>query len=318
MINDPATLPDITSMSLLHRIAFGALKMVARLPFWMLYRMSDIAFLLLYHVVRYRRKVVLQNLKESYPERSPREISAISRRFYRNFTDNIFEAIKLLHITDEEMRQRMIFEDVAVTDRYMAQGRSVVAYFSHCGNWEWAPSFTLWTTLLDKENTRFCQIYRPLRNHAMDKLMLLLRSRFYTQSLAKRTSFLDLMRFRKQNLISYTGFMSDQKPSHGDVMHVVKFLNHPTAMITGTETVARRLDAVVVYWEMSKPSRGHYRIRSVLITDQPNQLPEYAITDRYASLLQQNINADPALWLWTHKRWKHPVTFADNGKKFGI
>jgi KDO2-lipid IV(A) lauroyltransferase len=148
--------------------------------------------------------------------------------------------------------------------------------------------------------------------------MLLLRSRFHSVSLAKRTSFLDLLRFRKQGITTITGFMSDQKPSHGDVIHVVKFLNHPTAMITGTETVARRMDAVVVYWEMSKPSRGHYHVRVVLITDQPNQLPEYAITDRYASLLQQNINADPALWLWTHKRWKHPVTFADNGKKFGI
>ena len=115
-----------------------------------------------------------------------------------------------------------------------------------------------------------------------------------------------------------TGFMSDQKPSHGDTIHVVRFLNHPTAIITGTETVARRLDAAVVYWDMRKVCRGHYSIRTVLITDTPTQLPEYAITDRYASLLQQTIKADPAIWLWSHKRWKHPVTFADNGKKFGV
>ena len=117
-------------------------------------------------------------------------------------------------------------------------------------------------------------------------------------------SFLDLMRYAKRGMPTITGFMSDQKPSHGDAGRVVHFLNHPTAMITGTETVARRLNAAVVYWDMQKPSRGHYHIDIRLITDQPKQLPEGAITDRYASLLAQTIRRRPDIWLWTHNRWK--------------
>ena len=307
-----------TRTPLRHRVAMFALRAMARMPLRALYILSDIAFVIICYIARYRRKVVTGNLSGSFPELSKREIRRITRRFYRNFTDNFVETIKLLHISDSEIRRRITFEGTDITDSYLAQGRPVVAYFSHCGNWEWAPSLTLWSTLRTDPNVKFCQIYRPLRNKWTDNLMLLIRSRFGSVSLPKRTAFLDLLRFRKQGVATMTGFMSDQKPSHGDTIHVVRFLNRPTAIITGTETVARRLDAAVVYWDMRKIRRGHYSIRTVLITDTPTQLPEFAITDRYATLLQQTIKADPSIWLWTHKRWKHKVSFADNGKKFGV
>ena len=294
--------------SISFRLLTAALKLMARLPFRMLYRFSDVTFILLYYIVRYRRRIVNRNLAESFPALSPRQRRSIRRKFYLNFCDYIFETIKLLHVSDEQMRRRMTFSGVDMTDAYLLQGRPVVAYFSHCGNWEWAPSITLWSALTPGKDAEFCQIYRPLRNHAMDALMLHLRSRFGSVSLAKNMAFLDLMRYRKRGIPTITGFMSDQKLSHGDPGHVVHFLNHPTAFITGTETVARRMNAAVVYWDMTKPRRGHYHIDMKLITDAPAQLPPGAITSRYASLLQQTILRNPSIWLWSHNRWKNPVT----------
>lgn len=148
----------------------------------------------------------------------------------------------------------------------------------------------------------------------MDALMLRLRSRFGSVSLPKNIAFLDLMRYRRRGIPTITGFMSDQKPSHGDPGHITRFLNHPTAFITGTETVARRLDAAVVYWDMHKVSRGHYHIEMKLITDTPNALPQGAVTSRYVSLLSQTICREPAIWLWSHKRWKIPVTIPDKSE----
>ena len=296
-------------------ILVAMLKGVAHLPFWILYRLSDLTFLLMCYVVRYRRAVIDKNLSESFPELPANERARIRRRFYRNFTDYIFETIKLLHVSDSQMRRRMTFSGVGMTDSYLRQGRPVVAFFSHCGNWEWAPSVTLWSGLTPGKDAEFCQIYRPLRNRNMDALMLTLRSRFGSVSLPKNRAFLDLLRYRKRDLPTITGFMSDQKPSHGDQGHITCFLNHPTAFITGTETVARRLDAAVVYWDMRKTSRGRYHIDMKLITDAPNQLPQGAITARYVSLLSQTIRRDPAIWLWSHKRWKHPVTMPTDIEK---
>ena len=213
------------------------------------------------------------------------------------------------------MMRRMEFENVATVDRILSSGRSIVVYFAHCFNWEWAPSITLWSDLKPGRDAVFSQVYRPLVNKWFDSYFLKLRGRFHSESYPKRTVLRDLIKERRAGMPGICGFMSDQKPSHGDVAHVVNLLNHPTAMITGTEQVARKLDSAVMYMDMYKLRRGHYRIVMRLITETPSRLPEMAITERYASLLQQTIRRNPSIWLWSHKRWKIPVTFPDNESK---
>ncbi len=294
-----------TENTMAYRLVKWSLTAMACLPMWMLYGLSDFIFLIVCHVMRYRIQIVTCNLQDSFPDASEREIRSIRRRFYRNFTDYIFETIKLLHISDKEMKHRMTFSGMETVDRILSEGRPIVAYFSHCGNWEWVPSITLWSNLnQDRKEAEFCQIYRPLRNKLMDKLMLSLRSRFGSVSLKKKVAFLDLMRYKRMEIPTITGFMSDQKLSHGDEGHIVNFLSHATPFITGTETVARRLDAAVVYFDMHKRSRGHYHIDIKLITEQPRELPDFALTDRYAAMLSRTIRRNPSIWLWSHNRWR--------------
>ena len=283
------------------------LRGVARLPFGVLYLISDVLFVLIYHIVRYRRRVVSDNIRASFPDYSGRQLRHTVRRFYRNFVDYFVETVKLGHISDEEMRRRMVFENMSVVDSLLAEGRSVVVYFSHSFNWEWATSFPLWSKDIHNPKVSFSQVYRPLVNDWFDNYFLHLRSRFHTLSYPKRSVLRDLIREQRDGLQSVCGFMSDQKPSHGDPTHVMRFLHHPTAMITGTETLARRLDMAVVYMDMEKHSRGHYKVTIRLITKTPEALPHMAITERYARLLEQTIRRDPSIWLWSHKRWKIPV-----------
>ncbi len=207
------------------------------------------------------------------------------------------------------MRRHTVIEGVEQIDRYVEQGRSVAVYFSHCGNWEWGTSITLWARNNPTNGVVYAQVYRPLTNKWFDAYFLKLRSRFGSVSFDKRMVFRDLLLLKRDGVLSVTGFMSDQKPSAGDVTHVVKFLNHPTAMITGTETIVRRLNLVAFYWDVEKPSRGHYKLTLRLITDNPDSMPQFAITDVYARLLQQTIERNPSIWLWTHKRWKYPVQY---------
>lgn len=288
------------------------LHLMALLPLGVLYGVADVIYLLVYRVGRYRVKVVRKNLADSFPEKTEAELRRIERQFYRNFADYIVETVKLLHISDRTIMKRMEFEGVEQIDSLFDQGRSIVAYFSHCGNWEWAPSVTLHTRHRPEDGVcQFCQVYRPLRNKPMDKLMLRLRSRFGSVSYPKRTVFRDLLRLSREGVLSITGFMSDQKPSHGDDIHVVRFLNHPTAVITGTEQLGRRLKMAAVYWDVYKPSRGHYRIVTRVITDDIATTEPMSVTDTYANMLEETIRRNPAIWLWTHKRWKHPVTMPD-------
>ncbi|MGM9860800.1 MAG: lysophospholipid acyltransferase family protein [Muribaculaceae bacterium] len=283
-------------------------KAMAHLPLGVLYVLSDIAAVVLHCVVRYRLDVVRKNLATSFPEKSKRELRRIESRFYHNFTDNFIETLKLLHISDKEMLGRMDFAGTEIIDDLMARGRSIVVYFGHFFNWEWAPSISLHTRLKQSDGIVFAQIYRPLSSKAFDALMLAIRSRFGSESIDKKTALRRLLMLRKSGTISITGFMSDQHPSHGDPGYITTLMGHPTAIITGTETLARKLDMSVIYWDMEKVSRGHYRITTRLIAENPNDLPEGEITSMYSKMLETTIRREPSIWLWSHKRWKHKVT----------
>ncbi len=278
------------------------------LPITVLYRLSDALTFVLHRLCRYRRDVVRDNLAQCFPQLDEKERRKIERRFYRNFTDNIVETLKLLHISDDEMRRRMTFEGTEIIDRLLNDGKSIVVYFAHTFCWEWAPSITLHTAHCPSDKYVYGQVYRPLRSIQFDRLMLHVRSRFGSRSFPKASTLRDLLRLRRDGTLSVTGFMSDQHPSHGDPGHLTTLLGRPTLMISGTETLARRLGMAAVYWDMTKTSRGNYKITTRLLTDDASTLPQGELTEAYTRALENTIRRDPALWLWSHKRWKHPVT----------
>lgn len=278
---------------------------LAVLPLRVLYVLADLIYIVVYYIIGYRRDVVRENLEECFPSYDKAERLKIERQFYRNFADYIVETVKLLHISDGEMSRRMKFDNPEILDELVNKGRNVAVYFSHCGNWEWAPSVTLHCH--PNVETAYCQVYRPLKNVAMDVLMLSIRSRFGSISIPKSLVLRRLIELRRKGLASVTGFMSDQKPSHGDPTLPLYFLGRPTAFITGTEQLARRLNMAAVYWDMYKDRRGYYHINTRLIAEDVASTAEGYTTRTYASMLEETITRNPSIWLWTHKRWKIPV-----------
>lgn len=292
-------------MSIGHKIAIGAVRLTSHLPMGVLYAISQLLYLLIYRVVGYRRKLTRRNLTDSFPDLSLKEIKVIEREFYHNFAYSIVETVKLASISQKEINRRMKFENVALIEKYLSQGRPIVAYFSHCGNWEWVTSLP---TALDMPNIEFSQVYRPLKNKCMDSLMLMIRQRFGARSYPKATVMRELLRRRREGIATITGFMSDQKPSHGDDGYITTFLNHPTAMISGTETLARKFNAAVVYIDMTRIARGYYHARFIDMAEQAADTQPGQLSQLYTDLLEANIRRQPSLWLWTHNRWKHRVT----------
>lgn len=290
-----------------YKLLKSILTLVAMLPLGVLYVFSDILFFIIYFVVRYRRKLVEKNLTACFPDKSVEERREICRKFYRNFADYIVETIKLLHISDAEISRRMTFVDMDVLDRLTAAGKSVAVYYAHCGNWEWGTSMTLHVSPVSHKNTDYCQVYRPLRNRVFDRLMLDVRSRFGSYSFSKTTVLRDLICLRREGKQSVTGFMSDQKPSHGDPTVVTEFLNRKTAFISGTEHLAARMGFAAIYWDTEKIGRGRYRITCRPLTENAANMPNGELTRAYAALLQNTILRNPSIWLWTHNRWKYPV-----------
>ncbi len=270
------------------------------LPLRVLYFFSDINFILVYHLFRYRRKLVRRNLTSSFPEKELSEIVSIERKFYRHFCDLFAETIKLFSMSEKQMRQRMTYENSELVNSYLSQGRSVSLFLGHCGNWEWVSSIPL---CLEGDQKRG-QIYHALENPAFDKLFLYLRSRFTTECISMEDTFRTVVGWERSGHNSCVGYISDQVPGYPNIHYFTQFLNHDTPVLTGAERIARLIDSVAVYVDIKRTKRGHYTCKFVLISDKLKEVPTFGITEQYFRLLEEQIKADPPYWLWSHNRWK--------------
>lgn len=285
-----------------------ALHLLALMPWWVLYLHADILFFIVYYVIGYRKKVVRDNLAASFPSKSAQELKAIAKEFYRHFADYFVETIKLLHISDEEMRDRMIFHNAELIDQALNNNQSIVLYAAHYCNWEWITSVTMWFNSKAHNDAVQGQVYHPLENEWFDKFFLKLRQRFHTVCIGKKAIFREMIKREREGRHLGIGFIADQHPWINDEGHILDFLNHPTAFITGPEVIGRKLHCRAAFFDVRKIRRGHYECTLIPLSNDIADEPHGTITTRYARLLEQRIIEEPAYWLWTHKRWKRTVT----------
>lgn len=291
----------------LYNLLISLLRFWAFLPFGILYFISDGMYLIVYHIVRYRRKTVRDNLRNSFPGKSDWERKKIERKFYRHFCDCIVETIKLLHLTDKEMNKRIHVTNANLIDQLAEDGAPIILYLGHYGNWEWTPAVTLHYT----HPALSGQIYRPLHNCTMEQVMLTIRSRFRTLSIPQKSAFRTLLRMRQENRQFLIGFVADQRPNSGNLYHWTRFLNQETAYSTGGEEIGKRTGAHFVYLETEKKKRGYYQMTFHLIPPLRDE-KEYPYTRQFMNMLENSIKRAPEYWLWSHKRWR--FSRPDNNK----
>ncbi|MBL4561099.1 MAG: lysophospholipid acyltransferase family protein [Labilibaculum sp.] len=280
-------------------IVYGLVRLISYLPFTVLYIFSDIVFFLVYYILRYRRKVVTKNLTNSFPEKSEEEIHRIRKEFYSHFCDTFIETIKLWTISKEEMKKRCKFLNPEIFDRYTEQNKNVITILGHYGNWEWLTSFAIW------RDANYLPVYKPLHNKVFDKMFLKIRKRFGAIPVAKDDTLRTMIKYRNEKKLSATVLIGDQTPKKNSINYWTKFLNQDTAVLIGTERIAKKLDQAVVFIKMTKIKRGYYEVDLIPLFDNPKETAEFEISEKHTRVLEDIIKENPAYWLWSHKRWKH-------------
>lgn len=273
--------------------------LISLLPFFILFLFSDFLFFITFYLLRYRRKVVYQNLKNSFPEKTEKEIRIIEKKFYRFFCDLILEMLKLLTISKKELARRFTFtpNTLTVFNRFKEEGRSSIFVLGHCGNWEWCGNAF---SLLKLQ--QLYAIYHPLTNPQFDRFMYRMRTRFGMKLYAMKDSFKSMVQNRHE--VNITAFIADQTPPP-DRAYWTTFLNQMTPVFWGTEKMAVRMNLPVIFVNIRRVKRGFYVADAEIITETPMTTKEGEITEWHVKKLEQNIHAQPEIWLWTHRRWKH-------------
>ena len=277
------------------------LTLISRLPFKVLYILSDIAYLFVYHLVGYRKKVVRKNLSASFPEKSEKELREIERKFYHWLCDYFVETLKLLTITPEEMKNHLEFKGLEQLVAVKKEGQGVSSFLGHYCNWEWLSAAGLYWPWPDDV---MGLIYHPLRNDTFDELMIKMHSSLGGTCIKKKHILRELVTLRRNKQGYQFGYIFDQSPKWDSIHLWLDFLNHKTPVFTGAERIARKVNDLVVFVRMERPERGKYIANYHIISTNPNEEEEYAITKKCFAMLEESIRKNPEFYLWTHNRWK--------------
>lgn len=285
-------------MGIINRIFYyGLIIPLSLLPFRVLYALSDILCIIMYHVVGYRRKVVMDNLKNSFPDKSDKERTRIAKKFYSHFCDLALESLKMFTIAEKDAKERMVYFDAHVAQKYYDQGKSLIVAMAHYNNWEMVA-----VTVDQAIPHQAYAIYKPLTNVYFDKKMLTSREKYGLKMIHNKRVKRDFEGMK--NDLTATFFLIDQAPSFHSTPHWMTFLNQETGVLVGTERYANDYDFPVVFLDVQKPKRGYYTARFVDVTGEPRSTAPGEITEKVTRMLEAHIVDKPEFWLWSHKRWK--------------
>ena len=270
-------------------------------PFWLLYLISDFFYYVVFYLIRYRKSVVINNLKKAFPAKSETEIHRTCKAYYRFLTDVMVESLKGFTMSKESIIKRHKIVNPEILTTYYDQNRSVIGVSGHYGNWEWG---TMSSGLQIKHKT--IGFYQPLTNPFLDRFLKKTREKCETSLVSIKTTF-ETFQANSNKACSYL-MLADQSPTNLERAFWIDFLGIDTAFLHGPEKYARLYNLPVIYIDIKPIRRGFYELELIPLTENPNELKDGELTALFAQTLEKRIIDNPKYWLWSHRRWKRSRT----------
>lgn len=284
---------------IIYIIAYPILLLISILPFRLFYLFSDFVFCVVYYILRYRRKIVRENLALTLPHLSEKERATIEKKFYSHMCDLFLEMIKTMTISYETIQKRFVFKNIDLLNDMAKDGKSVILMLAHYASWEWMVSITLHTHL------KGVGVYAKLHNKYFDNLVKKIRTRFKGSLTTTKETIKVVTENNMKNVQCVYGFVSDQSPMLHKSFYWDEFMGVEVPVHTGAEMLAKRCDLNVLFVKIDKVKRGYYEATFVKLVENPKEHSDYEITSLFLREAEKQILEAPEFYLWTHKRWKH-------------
>lgn len=273
-----------------------SIKALGYIPLFVLYWGADLLYYIL-KLIGYRKRVVTQNIKTSFPHKSEQEIEEIIRLSYKNFSDVLMESLKLKTLSRKKLQKRMRLLNPELLDELKAQNKGAILIGAHYNNWEWMA-----LALSTYAKQEVYSVYKPLSNENIDALMLSARSRFGAHIIPMNAFPKTVLRNKNKSTINI--MLADQSPHKSKVDFYCDFLNQDTPVYLGPEKLMKAADLALLFIEVHRVKRGFYEMKIVSLADKAPKEPG-AATRLHVSHLEKLITDKPENWLWSHRRWKH-------------
>ncbi|MEN8226521.1 MAG: lysophospholipid acyltransferase family protein [Bacteroidota bacterium] len=282
-------------------LTYSLIWLLHLLPERILYWISDFIYLLIYYVIGYRKKVVYGNIKKAFPEYDQKEIRKTARKFYHHLCDVILESAVSHFYSQSKALKKITYRNPELLNEIYDKGKLVMAVTGHYGNWEYL------STLGFVTKYPFIAIYKPLKNRYFDRMVKENRTKFGAMVTPMEKIARDLITYHRERKPVLTIFLADQRPMFHQIQYWTKFMGLDTPLYLGTEKLARKLNAAVVFLKVRKVQRGRYEVEFEQITDDPMEHEPFDITEAHVRILENLIREEPGYWLWSHRRWKHSI-----------
>ncbi|HIB37340.1 lipid A biosynthesis acyltransferase [Mesonia sp.] len=280
--------------------AYPILWLVSILPFPLFYLVSDFCYVIVFYLVGYRKKVVRDNLKKSFPEKSISELKKIEKKFYKHMCDMFLEMIKTLSISKKQLKKRFIYENIEELVKFEKECQGAIVMCGHYASYEWATAINFYDT-----HNKAYAIYKKIKNKQFDKLVKDIRANLGTTLINSKEVIPTMVRNRAKKQKSSYYMIADQSPRRLNNACWIDFMGQETAAFTGSESMAKKLDFGILYLRIKKNKRGYYSAELIPLAKNPKEFEDFQITQKFFNLLEEQIREQPAYYLWTHKRWKH-------------
>ena len=267
------------------------------LPIQILYLISKIIRFIVYDILCYREKVVIDNIQNTFIEKSQTEVIKLKNNFYDYFFELIVEIIKLLSISNNELNKRFTFSNINVIKQSLKKNKSVIVVVGHYGNWEWALRSA--SNLID---TKIIGVYKRINNTIFEWLLLKIRSNTNVLPVEIKSLSRELVNNNEKKIYA---MVADQSPTLEQSNVRINFLNRDTLVYTGVEKISKKYNMPVFYLNIKLTSKGYYESTFEEINSKNINGKKIEITKEFFSKLENQIKSEPRLWLWSHKRWKH-------------
>ncbi|MEM1186988.1 MAG: lysophospholipid acyltransferase family protein [Pseudomonadota bacterium] len=273
------------------------LRLLAAVPAGAGYVLAGFAYVLVYHLFRYRRATVRENLATAFPERSVGELARIERASYRHLCNLFVEVLRSTRMPQQDFSERVSFRNpellFAATENLASQA---IILLIHQGNWEW----TLHSAM-QHLGVAVDPVYKPLHSKFWDDLILKARSRFGAKPMTIATVGREVVRGRKRRRLIV--LLADQAgPRHGGFW--TNFLNRPASFFRGPDKLARSLKLPLFFAQCRRLSQGYYEIEFHELSLPPHEAQGDALLQAYVNMAERCIAEEPETYLWTNRRWK--------------
>ncbi len=284
---------------LLFLILYPVLWTVSKLPFQLLYALSDFIYFFVYYIFGYRRKTVRENLELALPHLSDKERLIIEKKSYHHLCDMFLEMVKTMTISKKEIEKRFVFTNLDMYKDLEKKGKSISVMIAHYASYEWVVSMNHHITFPG------FAIYKKLNNPHFDKLVRDIRSKFKASLISTKETRPTMEYNAKHGILGVFGFASDQSPVMLHAYHWRKFMGIEVPVHTGAENLSKKFDMNIIFLKTKKLKRGYYQATFEILSENVREVPDYQITDDFIDRVEKQIYEAPEFYLWTHKRWKH-------------